>query len=66
MEMLKKEEYVTENLPVRRMIRKAKKIENTLIKKHLKKVEIDNWYKNYFEASEDDQVLLHERYMTQL
>ena len=66
MEMLKTEEYVIENLPIRKMIKKARNFDNNLIKKHIKKIEVDNWYKTYFEASEDDQVILHEKFMSQL
>ena len=53
--MLRTEEYVVRNIPIKKLIKRAKLYNDSLFKKHMNKITFDNWYKSYFEAEEEKQ-----------
>ena len=64
--MLRTEEYVVRNIPIKKLIKRAKLYDNSLFKKHMKKITFDNWYKNYFEAEEEEQNSMYKLFIKEL
>ena len=38
------------NIPIKKLIKRAKLYNDSLFKNHIQKITFDNWYKNYFGA----------------
>jgi hypothetical protein len=51
--MLKTEDYVIRHIPIVELIKKARQYDDSVLKQHLKRIEMSSWYRKYFEAEDD-------------